>query len=141
MKNIHAIAIAALAVIAMGCDKALASRNELPARPTTRQAQKLADGTCGARFIHDSLISEYVPYGASCKVPADSMKAHEDGSMHADTYGAGVAYQTWITRDGDCDPREWAIDSVKNFAACLRNPPRWMYDSAYRIPRIVTWGM
>ena len=98
------------------------------------------DGTCRANMIHPSLVSEYIPYGARCQVPRDSMRPHRDGSLHDSTYGAGVAYQTWTTSDGNCEPRAWAIDNMVNQAACLKDPPRWMYDTAYKMPAILTWG-
>lgn len=97
--------------------------------------------SCRADFIAPALIDSYVVYGASCQIPSDSIRLHKDGSGHATEYGAGVAYSTWDTNDGNCDPRAWAISNVVHHAACLRNPPRWLYDTAYATPDTMSWGL
>ena len=103
------------------------------------------DGTCKATLIHDSLIERYVPYGSYCPVPESLRTPHADGSLPADRYGAGVAYSTWTTNDGNCEPRAWAIDNVVNVSMCLKPhvvaANRWMFDSAYKMPAVLTWGM
>lgn len=141
----------ALAIIALaGCQDATSSQDAAPAitpaavtAPADHRMQP--DGTCRGNLIHDSLVETYVPYGSYCPVPQDLRTPHADGSLPADRYGAGVAYSTWTTNDGNCEPRAWAIANVVNVAACLKRPVlernRWMFDTAHKMPtNNLTWG-
>lgn len=138
------IAIVILALTLAACQDATSS---VPAGPTTPQmvtrkaATMLPNGTCAARLIADSLISAYVDTSMTCFVPADSMRRHADGSMHSDRYAPVGAYMTWETNDGNCEPRAWAISNVVSHAACLKAPPRYLYDTAGRMAPVMTWGM
>lgn len=102
------------------------------------------DGTCRANLIHPSLVAEYVPYGSFCPVPAELRTPHKDGSLPAAQYGAGVAFQTWETDDGDCEPRAAHVSNVVAHAACLKpavlEVHRWLFDTAYVMPDTMSWG-
>jgi hypothetical protein len=56
-------------------------------------------------------------------------------------YAPVSAYMTWETNDGDCEPRAWAISNVVSHAACLKAPPRYLYDTAGRMAPVQMWGM
>lgn len=138
--------ILALAIIILaGCQNATSSAPQ--AGPTTPQmvtrkaATMLPNGFCAARMVHDSLISAYVDTSMVCMVPVDSIKPHKDGSAHATKYAPVTAYTTWETNDGNCEPRAWAISNVVHHAACLKAPPRYLYDTAGRMAPVQTWGM
>lgn len=138
------IAIAILvSIILVGCQDATGSGPSAPNTPLTRTAQKLADGTCGARLIHDSLVSTYVPYGAFCPVPDSLRKPHKDGSLPAAQHGAGVAYMAWTTDNGDCNAGAEHMGPVTITAACWKHPEnfRWMYDTAFDAPDTAYYGM
>ena len=141
----HLVLILTILALA-GCQSATsaADTGSAPSIPLTRTAQKLADGTCGSRAIHDSLVATYAPYGSYCRVPDALRTPHKDGSLPDSVHGAGVAYTTWTTNDGDCNPRAWAIDNVKHVSACWKHPEnfRWMWDTAYKMPTgELTYGM
>ena len=112
-----------------------------PQMVTRKAATMLPNGTCGSRLIHDSLISAYVDTSMVCMVPADSMRPHADGSNHSNRYAPVTAYTTWETNDGKCEPRAWAISNVVHHAACLKDPPRYLYDTAGRMAPVMTCGM
>ena len=133
-------------IILAGCQNATSatdSKPSAPVLPLTRTAQKLADGTCGARLVHDSLVGNYVPYGSWCPVPEALRTPHKDGSLPDSQHRAGVAYQIWETNDGNCEPRAWAISNVVTVAWCPKHPEnfRWMFDTAYKMPNQITYGM
>lgn len=135
-----------LSLIALaGCQEATSSTPQ--AGPTTPQmvtrkaATMLPNGSCAARLVHDSWVSAYVDTSMVCFVPADSIRPHADGSTHATKYAPVTAYMTWETNDGNCEPRAWAISNVVSHAACLKNPPRHLYDTAGRMAPVQTWGM
>lgn len=76
---------------------------------------------CEGRFLDDSLILNFVPYGSSCPVP-DTVGAY---------YGAATVAVRWKSLDGNClSPRatDMADEPVK-IAGCLKKVPRWMYDT------------
>ena len=124
---------------------ALAACQEYPPAAVTAPVdhRKQPDGTCKATLIHDSLVEKYVPYGSYCRVPDSLRTPHADGSLPDSVHGAGVAYSTWTTNDGNCEPRAWAISNVVNVSACWKRPEnfRWMFDTAYKMPAILTYGM
>lgn len=140
-----AIIAALVAIFLGGCQDATSSTPQAPApaTPLSRTAQKLADGTCGARLVHDSLVGSYVPYGAYCPVPEDLRTPHKDGSLPNAQHGAGVAYMTWTTDNGDCAPVAEHLGPVTVTAWCPKKPEnfRWMYDTAYKMPNEITYGM
>ena len=136
----------AMALLAGCLDSTAATETgAAPSKPLTRTAQKLADGTCGARLLHDSLIESEVAYGSFCPVPEALRTPHADGSLPSDRYGAPVVYQTWTTSDGDCEPRAWAIANVVAHAGCFKPAAlarfRWTFDSAYKVPPFFDGGM
>lgn len=136
MKTLIALSLLALA----GCQEyAPAATAAEPVRDHRMQP----DGTCKATLVHDSLVAYYVPYGSYCPVPESLRTPHKDGSLPAAQHGAGVAYSTWTTNDGNCEPRAWAIDNVVNVSWCPKHPEnfRWMFDTAYKMPTVITYGM
>ena len=147
MKKIAIITLIALA----GCQDATSSQDAAPSHAPAAVAanpdhRMQPDGTCKATLIHDSLVEKYVPYGSYCRVPDSLRTPHKDGSLPDSVHGAGVAYQTWTTNDGNCETRAWAIDNVVNVSACLKPRHlrlyRWLFDTAYKMPRdSLTWGM
>ena len=146
MKKIAILILIALA----GCQDATSSQDAAPSHaPAAATApmdhRKQPDGTCKATLIHDSLVEKYVPYGSYCRVPDSLRTPHKDGSLPDSVHGAGVAYSTWTTNDGNCEPRAWAIDNVVNVSACLKPSTlelhRWLFDTAYKMPNTLTWGM
>lgn len=110
---------------------AACQENNPAAAPSDPRMQP--DGTCRANLIHPTLVESYVPYGSFCPVPAELRTPHKDGSLPAAQYGAGVAYQTWETDYGDCEPRAAHVSNVVAHAACLRPEVlavhRWLYES------------
>lgn len=146
MKKIAILILIALA----GCQDATSSQDAAPSHAPAAVAanpdhRMQPDGTCKATLIHDSLVATYVPYGSYCRVPDSLRTPHKDGSLPDSVHGAGVAYSTWTTNDGNCEPRAWAISNVVNVSACLKPRHlklyRWLFDTAYKMPNTLTWGM